>query len=151
MLFVDTDDPTNVSNVKFYQIFNDESEILISDAKNLVKDDKVVYYIDKNDNFKIEVIDEYKTNIYKGYIDNNKLKFEELTKEPEIVLNPTDLELLIDDVVEVSVENFNGLVDWYSEDEKVVTVTDGKIEIKSIIAIGVSGYTKNEATDFLSL
>ena len=31
------------------------------------------------------------------------------------------------------------------------TVNDGKIEIKSIIAIGVSGYIKNEATDFSSL
>lgn len=141
----------SVTNVKFYQIFNDESEILISDAKDLVKDDKIVYYIDKNDNFKIEVIDEYKTNIYKGYIDNNKLKFIELTKEPEIVLNPTDLELLIDDVVEVSVENFNGLVDWYSEDEKVVTVTDGKIKAVGLGKTRVYVITQNKEYYYMNV
>jgi len=93
----------NVSNIRFYQIFNDESEILISDAKKLVANDKIAYYIDidKVNNVRIEVIDDYKTNIYKSYIEDDKMKFIEITKEPEIVLNPSDLELLVGDEVTV--------------------------------------------------
>jgi len=143
----------NVSNIRFYQIFNDESEILISDAKKLVANDKIAYYIDidKVNNVRIEVIDDYKTNIYKSYIEDDKMKFIEITKEPEIVLNPSDLELLVGDEVTVSLENFDGLIKWYSEDEKIATVKDGKIKAQALGKTRIYVITQNNEYIYMNV
>ena len=120
----------DIKSIKFYEVFSDDSEILISEAKDLSRGDKIVYYIDhtKYKKVRLEATDDYKLNVYESYIVNDRLKFNELTQEKEIVLNPKDLQLIKGNSVEVSVENYKGLVYWYSEDEEIVTVKDGVVK-----------------------
>ena len=120
----------DIKSIKFYEVFSDDSEILISEAKDLSSGDKIVYYIDhtKYKKVRLEATDDYKLNVYESYIVNDRLKFNELTQEKEIVLNPKDLQLIKGNSVEVSVENYKGLVYWYSEDEEIVTVKDGVVK-----------------------
>lgn len=120
----------NVKNVMLYQVFEDGSEILMSNAKKLVANDQIAYHINITEsNFiKIEVIDDYKTNIYKGYLKDGKVVFEEITRVPEIVLNPTDIDLLVEKEMEVVIENFKGSVEWHSENEEIATVDNGVVK-----------------------
>lgn len=143
----------NISKVNFYRIFNDGSEILISKAEDILPGEKIAYYIDidKIKNIRIEVTDDYKTNIYQSYIEKGRMKFTEITKKPEIVLNPTDLELLVGDEVDVSIENFDGLVEWYSEDENVAVAYNGIVQAVALGTTRVYVITQNNEYIYMNV